>query len=419
MSDLLEPQQPTTPSQRTPQRDPVLSPVTGGTGVLCPPETHTFFHTSQEASTSPEPLRVEEVRGLEGFDALAPEWNALVARTDDQVFYRHEFLRCWLTHFAPHTPLRVLTAREPGGRLVAALALLEERTTQFGVPVRVLASPSNPHSCRFDMIAEEPSLAGEAFFAHLEKDPSWELLRIGDVPDGGAAWGLLRAAEARNQPVGTWLSARSPYLALPSTLEGWRGGPGYNAKALRRRRRRLTERGPSSLVHVSSREGLEDWLADGFAVERSGWKARRGTAISQDPRTLGFYSELARIAADAGFLSLYFLRLEDKTLAFQFGLSYGGRYLALKPGYDEAFAQLSPGQLLTESMIHDCVERGLTELDLLGDETPFKSEWADQVRVHRWLFMFRDTLKGRTLCSAKFRWVPAARRMMKRWSRTH
>lgn len=419
MSEPLEPQQPTTSSQRKPESDPALLPVSGSTGLVCPPQTHLFFQASEEASVATGALRVAEVRELSGFDALAPEWNALVARTDDQVFYRHEFLRCWLTHFDPRAALRVLTAREPGGRLVAALALREERTTQFGLPVRVLSSPSNPHSCRFDMLAEEPARAGEAFLAHLEKDPDWNLLRIADVPDGGAAWGLLRAAEARNMPMGTWLSARSPYVTLPTTLEGWRGGPAYNPKALRRRRRRLQERGPSSLVHVSSREGLEDWLADGFAVERSGWKARRGTAISQDPRTLGFYSDLARIAADAGYLSLYYLRLEDKTLAFQFGLNYGGRYLALKPGYDEAYAQLSPGQLLTEDMIHDCVSRGLTELDLLGDETPFKSEWTDQVRVHRWMFVFRDTLMGRALCSAKFRWIPAARRMVKRWSPTH
>jgi CelD/BcsL family acetyltransferase involved in cellulose biosynthesis len=398
MSESLEPQQPAPTSQRTPEH------VTGGPGLLSPPGTDTFFRASEENGVPAQTLRVEEVRGLEGFDALGPEWNALVARTDDQLFYRHEFLRCWLTNFAPDAPLRVLTAREAGGRLVAALALREERTTQFGLPVRVLASASNTHSCRFDMLAEQPSRAGEAFFAHLEKDKSWH---------------LLRAAEARGLPSGTWLSARSPYVVLPSSLEGWRGGPGYNPKALRRRRRRLSERGHSSLVHVSSPEGLEAWLADGFAVERSGWKARRGTAISQDPRTLGFYSELARLAADAGYLSLYYLRLEDKTLAFQFGLSYGGRYLALKPGYDEAFAQLSPGQLLTESLLQDCVARGLTELDLLGDETPFKSEWTDRVRVHHWLFMFRDTLVGRTLCSAKFRWIPAARRMVKRWSSTH
>jgi CelD/BcsL family acetyltransferase involved in cellulose biosynthesis len=419
MTEPVESQQPTTPHQPLPRGASSFSSAAGSPGFLSPPGEDALFRASDEAPDAAEALRVEEVRDLAGFDALAPEWNALVARTDDQLFYRHEFLRCWLTHFAPDAALRVLTGRDAEGRLVAALALREERTTQFGLPVRQLSSPSNPHSCRFDMLAEQPRQAGTAFLTHLARDPGWDVLRLADVPDGGAAWGLLRAAEARGLPVGTWLSARSPYLLLPATMEDWKGGPGYNPKSLRRRRRRLSEQGEVRIVHVSGREGLEAWLAEGFAVERSGWKARRGTAIAQDPRTLGFYSELARLAADTGRLSLYFLRLGEKTIAFQFGLAHAGRYLALKPGYDEAFAQVSPGQLLTESLIQDCIARGLGELDLLGDDTPHKREWTDRVRVHHWLFMFRDTLVGRTLCSAKFRWVPLAKRMVKRWSRAH
>src|SRR5918998_864952 len=54
-------------------------------------------------------ILVSEVRDLAAFDAMASEWNGLVARTDDQVFYRHEFLRCWLRHFAPEARLRILT----------------------------------------------------------------------------------------------------------------------------------------------------------------------------------------------------------------------------------------------------------------------------------------------------------------------
>src|SRR5688500_11351877 len=123
MSEPLEPQQPTTSSQRKSASDPALLPVSGSTGLLRPPQPHLFFQATEEASAPTGALHVAEVRELSGFDALAPEWNALVARTDDQVFYRHEFLRCWLTHFDPRAALRVLTAREPGGRLVAALAL--------------------------------------------------------------------------------------------------------------------------------------------------------------------------------------------------------------------------------------------------------------------------------------------------------
>ncbi|QSQ27948.1 GNAT family N-acetyltransferase [Pyxidicoccus parkwayensis] len=362
-------------------------------------------------------MRVSEVRDLAAFDALKEEWNDLVARTDDQVFYRHEFLGCWLRHFAPEGRLRILTGRDAEERLVAVLPLRAQYGRQYGMPVRQLLSLTNKHSCRFDLLAENPRRAGTAFLAHLLKDPSWDMLRLADVPEGSAAFAVLDAARRVGMPCGTWESARSPYALLPESVDAWQRERGRRSKPLRRRRRRLEERGRVTLERVTGGERLPERLAEGFALERSGWKSQRGTAIAQSPKRLAFYSDLAGVAAKAGWLGLYSLRLGTQPIAFQYGLEYGGRYLAMKPGYDERFAEVGPGQLLMEGLIQDCIGRGVTELDLLGDDAPFKREWADLVRPHHWLFIYRNSLRGRALYRAKFRWVPVARRMVKKWVR--
>lgn len=364
-------------------------------------------------------LAVREVRELAELAALRADWNALVARTDDQVFYRHEFVLTWLAHFAPRARLRVLTARDETGRLCAVLPLMEERALATGVPVRQLVSPTNPHSCRFDLVAEDAERASAAFFAYLAADGGWDVLRIMDVPHGGRAWHLARQARAAHFPVGIWKSLESPYVLLPGSVEALQQGLSRNLRSgLRRRRRRLAERGEVCVERVSGGELLDALLAEGFAVERSGWKGRNGTAIAQDPRTLGFYTALAHAAAQHGYLSLYFLRVDGRAIAFDFGLTYGGRYLTLKPGYDEAFHDVSPGQLLTESTLEDCVRRGLAECDLLGPDLPWKRDWADRVRPHSWLYVFRDSTLGRTLHRAKFEWLPAAKRALHQWAST-
>ncbi|WP_223636870.1 GNAT family N-acetyltransferase [Corallococcus sp. EGB] len=363
-----------------------------------------------------EPLRVEEIRGLPAFDALAAEWNALVKRVDDQVFYRHEFVRCWIESFAPGAALRILAARNAMGTLVAVLGLQEEQGHQYGVPVRQLSSLTNKHSCRFDLVADEPKRAAVAFLSHLMGDPSWEVLRLSDVPEGGAAWELLHAARGAGMPWGAWPSARSPYLVLPSTVAAWTKGRS-NAKPLRRRRRRLEEKGRVEVERVSGVEGLDPKLEEAFTLEQSGWKAQEGTAIAQAQHRRVFYTGLARTAAERGWLGLYFLRLDARPIAFQYGLQYAGRYLAMKPGYDEALAEVSPGQLLTESLVQDCIARGLNELDLLGDDAPYKREWTEHARQHHWLFIYRDTWMGQTLQRSKFRWAPVAKRMVGRWVR--
>ncbi|HSP76915.1 MAG TPA: cellulose biosynthesis (CelD)-like protein, partial [Myxococcaceae bacterium] len=136
---------------------------------------------------------VLEVTDRATFMALEPEWNALVASTDDEPFYRHEFLRVWVDNFAPEARLRVLTQRDGGGRLAAALPLMAGRALLSGVPVRQLSATANPHSCRFDLLAREPASAAEAFLAHLRRDERWDVLLLTDVPEGGAGWHLEEA----------------------------------------------------------------------------------------------------------------------------------------------------------------------------------------------------------------------------------
>src|SRR4051812_6574547 len=119
-------------------------------------------------------LQVAEVNDRVAFLALEREWNALVEAVGDTLFYRHEFLRIWMDNFAPRTKPRILTARDAGGRLVAALPLMEERAFLYGVPVRQLVATANPHSCRFDVIALDAEAAGGAFFEHLARNVSWD-----------------------------------------------------------------------------------------------------------------------------------------------------------------------------------------------------------------------------------------------------
>ena len=363
-------------------------------------------------------LAVSEIRDRAGFIAIAAEWNALVTASDDQLFYRHEFLRTWLDHFAPAKAWRILIARNARGSLVGALPLIEEKTRMYGLPVRQLVAAANAHSCRFDLVASDPAHVSEAMIEHLVRDDSWDVLRLVDVPNGGAAWALHEYARARGMPVGTWHSLDSPYLPLPATHDALLASLHAKFKAnSRRRRNKLEAKGPVSFERVEGGPELSARLAEGFALERSGWKGQRGTAITQDAATRAFYAELARMAAAHGRLVLSFLRCARKAVAFQYGLTYGGRYLLLKPGYEEALKECSPGQLLMHEVVGDCIARGLRELDFLGPDMVWKRDWTDRTRAHAWLFVFRDTTLGRTLHDAKFGWIPAAKQTLRRWTK--
>ncbi|MBF5041095.1 GNAT family N-acetyltransferase [Aggregicoccus sp. 17bor-14] len=376
----------------------------------------------QEAAAPAPQARVQVVTDRAAFMALEPEWNALVSQTGDELFYRHEFLRVWLDNFAPGAQLRVLTLREPDGSLSAALPLLLEKSNMYGAPVRQLVSAANPHSCRFDVVAREPEAAAQAFLAHLRQDRGWDVLRLNDVPEGGAGWQLHAAAARAGLATGSWESLQSPYFPLPARHDAFLATLQSKFKAnCRRRRKKLEERGQVRFERYDGGVELDAKLEEGFALEASGWKGQRGTAMAQDVRTRGFYTELARESARNGRLTLYFLRLDDRAVAFQFGLTHGERYLLLKPGYDERLKECSPGQLLMEEAVRDCIARGVREFDFLGPDMVWKRDWTDKVRRHTWLYLFNDTAFARALCTAKFRWAPAAKEAAKevvsRWKK--
>jgi hypothetical protein len=207
-------------------------------------------------------------------------------------------------------------------------------------------------------------------------------------------------------------------MTLPATIEEFTAGLGSDFRSyLRRRRKRLLAKGEVTTEHITCGADVASRLEEGYALEKSGWKGRAGTAIAQSGETHRFYTELARFAEQEGHLSLHFLRLNGEAVAFQYGLVYDNKYCLLKPAYNEEYGEASPGQLLMEDVLKYCINSGITEYHFLGPETMWKRKWARDTEDHTWLFIFPKNAYGRLLHNYKFRWVPAAKKAAMRWRR--
>jgi hypothetical protein len=183
---------------------------------------------------------LQVLRDRRAFAAIADDWDALVERCDDQLFHRHAFLNLWIEHFAPQAELRVLLQRDGGGQLVAGLPLLLRTSRLHGVAVRELVATANLHSCRFDLLADDPPAAARAFLRLLQQQADWDMLCLPDVVDGGRARALLDEAERSGLPSGQWASLQSPWIALPVSWDAMQARLGAKFRAnLRRGRREL------------------------------------------------------------------------------------------------------------------------------------------------------------------------------------
>lgn len=370
----------------------------------------------REFSAADSQLQVSLSENRAVFRVLAHEWRGLAAQAGlAGPFHEPIWFALAATHLAGRgkpggAELRLLLAHRRG-RLVGALPLLWERRLLAGAPARVLRSLSDDHSQRFDAVACDSAVI-VGLWKYLRDDPTWDVLELRDIPRDSCLVGRLAdLAREDGFPTVAWQSQRSPYLSLPSTVEEMeRRLDGKFRANLRRRKRGLATLGPVSLERIDgvglSLQELSTILDEGWRLERSGWKGQAKTAIACDASLRSRYLTLAKTFAGRGELSLHFLRVGERRVAFHFSLESDGVYYFFKPGYDITLARHGLGHLLVWEVARSLIERGLREIDFLGDDLSWKREWTKQVREHTWHYIYRPTVWGFALHAWKTRCLP-------------
>lgn len=358
--------------------------------------------TSASISADSSLLVAAQSGSLRLIESIAPEWQKLCeAGPCNQPFYLPEWIANSMRCFAPGQHLYLITARERN-ELRAVLPLNQKRTSWFGLPFRVLGGPASiGYGCRFDVIRGVDTTAAEigaAMWNHLKDSNQWDVIFFGKVPEGATAEHLFGCARQDGFSTFCYEQARSPYLRLRSgtTSRGF-AREGHFRRNLNRRWRKLEQQGSLRLRRVDKLELASVRLF--YAMENDGWKGRKGTAIACDQAAQDFFDSMAESAAPAGYLALYFLDFNGKPIAAQFGLALGEVYYPIKTAFDEAYSAYSPGQLITSSILQDCIDRRFREFDFLGQWAQWKAAWTETARPHYSCYIFRDSLRGRILAA--------------------
>jgi CelD/BcsL family acetyltransferase involved in cellulose biosynthesis len=359
--------------------------------------------------------RVEIVTDHTEFLALEQAWNDTVARAGVMhPFLRHEWVRTWWDAFGAGRQLHVLVIRVDD-RIAAIAPLMRESVVMYGVPVRCIRLIHNDHTPRTDLIvASDPEESYRAVWNNLRDNrDAWDVVQLNQLESGSpTSAAFLQHAAADGCSTGVWKSSDSPYLTLYGTWDEYLNARSAKFRSnLRNRLSRASRLGDVTLEVLTDRDGIRAASADAWRLEASGWKQSEGTAITCEPAVHDFYSTLIDRGTDAGWLQLLFLKVGGQRVAVSYGACFQRRLFLFKTGYDPEFATCAPFKLLTYFAIRDAYDRGLSEVDFLGESEPWKLEWTSTVRGHDWHFVFGKNARGRLLHSVKFQWGPG----LKRW----
>jgi CelD/BcsL family acetyltransferase involved in cellulose biosynthesis len=135
-------------------------------------------------------------------------------------------------------------------------------------------------------------------------------------------------------------------------------------KELRRQRNRLAEHGAVRFEVARSVEEVATAIEVFLALEASGWKAKRGTALKQDEGDAGFIRIATRGLAETGQCEVVTMHAGKTPVAAAVVLRHQDRAFYFKLGIDENFAKFSPGVQLTLDLTrHLCADAVLATAD--------------------------------------------------------
>lgn len=175
------------------------------------------------------------------------------------------------------------------------------------------------------------------------------LLSISDLPlRGPAALALIGAAKRRGSSI---VAARHMRPILyPSAAEGPaefdRMVSQRRRRELDRQLRRLCEGGAVSFMSARTASEIEAAFNMFIALEASGWKGRRGTALQRRRAIQEFARSAVMRLAQNGFAAIDVLRLGDRPVAALIRFEHAGLSIPWKIAFDEEFAAFSPGKQL-------------------------------------------------------------------------
>lgn len=172
----------------------------------------------------------------------------------------------------------------------------------------------------------------------------------------------------------------SAYAAeLGSDYEEWRSGAISKSERKHRdkKRRAMLRNGDWQMQRLYDADEITTAFEHMRQFHKDRYADRPGEDMIQNSDAFHFYVNLAREQAQSGFVRVYQFTYQDRIVAVQFGITDPDRYYYLMMGIDyDLIGRYSPGLLMTEDIIRDCIKDGFSIFDLTVGDEPYKLKFG-------------------------------------------
>jgi CelD/BcsL family acetyltransferase involved in cellulose biosynthesis len=338
-------------------------------------------------------LRIDLVQDLPSFQALAPEWDRMVAEQfADHPFFCHFWFANYYRVYYPQIPLLVLTGHGANG-LAGALPAIQVRRTLAGIPLRavqLLAGDHTPMNRVLVTADHQDLLAG---FMNRLIERKIDLIYLEDLPElfPNRVWidGFCRDHRLQLE---VRQIRRSPYIPIEGSFEDYRKGLTKKFReVLNNRQNKIHRAGGFEITAYAGPHAVDQAVDTMRHIASHSWQGKEGSGLFSGEKNAAFYAAFIGHALTHGYGRVFVLTLDHRPAAFEFHVFHERTEYCLKAEYSQEFAKVSPGAVLELELVRRAFDSDIKTYDLMGYADPYKVRWTEHFTPYYRYFIFNRT----------------------------
>ena len=354
---------------------------------------------ARSATSEADGGTVEVITDPERLGEIEADWRSLAERRGN-AFLTPEWYFAWLRSYGTGADPAVIAVRAPAGDLRGIMPLARDRSVRsrslrFGGAN--LADHLHPVAARLED-EDVAAAAGARLGAEIS---GWSAIVLDNVDADARWWRAMMAAAPVSLAAISYRQTSLPQIQLPTSWEDYLAGRSRNFRSQLGRKLRALER--DHQVRFRRTQGASELGGDletFFRLHDARWDARGGSSSASE-RVRAFHADFTVAALERGWLRLWMLEVDGDTVAAWYGWRLGERYSYYLAGFEPRWADASVGLLLLAHTVHEAIDEGASEYDLLLGEEAYKQRFATATRPVETVILARSFHPMRLLAGAE------------------
>lgn len=340
--------------------------------------------SSPRAASNAQPAGALEVRAFTRLPELARwrrELSALArASRRPSPFLTPAYLEAFETYdeFAREGSRPLLLLAFDGSRLAGFLPLREVQERLLGVTATRLEHFTTHDMDRPGLAAavEDEAACAAAFVEHVAtRERGWTFFELMEQQEGAPLGAAAEALAARGFYVRRFPNNANATLSFDGGFDAWFRGLNNQRSNVTRGTRAMLARGSVEVWASAGRGGAQAMLDLYLDIERRSWKHDAHAGISRSPLRVELFRAILSAPQETAPL-FHFLVLDGVPIAATLGLEYGDTLFGMELAHDDAYKDLSPGNVLFMLAMRDAADRGVRSVNMLGNFAYHKAHWG-------------------------------------------